>query len=260
MLAHMMLLFSFFFAPAPKNNVPESIYDFKVEALDGGKIDLSKYKGKKILIVNKSNIKILSNSTDLLLPKNIKDGCNVKISDPARRPRYSENENSSIMIEYIPNNISFMRLLADDEFISNYEYNLFCILFQLYATLATLSKIYTHYDLHQNNIMIINLPKKMLVTYTYNDKNIKLYTKYIPTIIDYGRTYIDCRQFASYVSSENVVNIACTTRCNDLGSLDSKNCSLFIFEIISCGLYSHLILISINFLFGFNNSNFFFED
>ena len=52
MLAHMMLLFSFFFAPAPKNNVPESIYDFKVEALDGGKIDFSKYKGKKILIVN----------------------------------------------------------------------------------------------------------------------------------------------------------------------------------------------------------------
>jgi glutathione peroxidase len=29
-----------------------SIYNFKVEALDGGKIDFSKFKGKKILIVN----------------------------------------------------------------------------------------------------------------------------------------------------------------------------------------------------------------
>ncbi|MBC7829811.1 MAG: glutathione peroxidase [Chitinophagaceae bacterium] len=29
-----------------------SIYDFKVPALDGGTIDLSKYKGKKIMIVN----------------------------------------------------------------------------------------------------------------------------------------------------------------------------------------------------------------
>ena len=29
-----------------------SIYDFKVAALDGGTIDFSKYKGKKILIVN----------------------------------------------------------------------------------------------------------------------------------------------------------------------------------------------------------------
>jgi glutathione peroxidase len=31
---------------------PKSIYDFKVKALDGGTIDFSKYKGKKILIVN----------------------------------------------------------------------------------------------------------------------------------------------------------------------------------------------------------------
>lgn len=32
--------------------IPKSIYDFKVEALDGGTIDFSAFKGKKILIVN----------------------------------------------------------------------------------------------------------------------------------------------------------------------------------------------------------------
>ena len=40
---------------APKTQVSivaKSIYDFKVEALDGGTIDFSKYKGKKILVVN----------------------------------------------------------------------------------------------------------------------------------------------------------------------------------------------------------------
>ena len=31
---------------------PATVYGFKVEALEGGTIDLSKYKGKKILIVN----------------------------------------------------------------------------------------------------------------------------------------------------------------------------------------------------------------
>lgn len=35
------------FAPAVKN-----IYSFKVEAIDGGTIDFSKFKGKKILVVN----------------------------------------------------------------------------------------------------------------------------------------------------------------------------------------------------------------
>lgn len=48
-----IFLFKFFcfFAP-PQNNIPTSIYDFKVAALKGGTIDFSKYKGKKILIVN----------------------------------------------------------------------------------------------------------------------------------------------------------------------------------------------------------------
>jgi glutathione peroxidase len=37
---------------APAGDVPASIYDFKVEALDGSTIDFAKFKGKKILIVN----------------------------------------------------------------------------------------------------------------------------------------------------------------------------------------------------------------
>jgi len=32
--------------------IASSVYDFKVEGLEGGTIDLSQYKGKKILIVN----------------------------------------------------------------------------------------------------------------------------------------------------------------------------------------------------------------
>lgn len=46
--ASIILLFSFF---SPTKKAP-SIYKFKVEALDGGKIDFKKFKGKKILIVN----------------------------------------------------------------------------------------------------------------------------------------------------------------------------------------------------------------
>jgi len=37
---------------AEAQNIPASIYDLKVEALDGSIIDFSKFKGKKILIVN----------------------------------------------------------------------------------------------------------------------------------------------------------------------------------------------------------------
>lgn len=48
-----LLLFKFlFFAPEPKVDVPSSIYDFKVASLDGGVIDFSEFRGRKILIVN----------------------------------------------------------------------------------------------------------------------------------------------------------------------------------------------------------------
>jgi glutathione peroxidase len=50
----MLLLckFMFLFSPVKAGNIPASIYDFKVQALDGSTIDFAKYKGKKILIVN----------------------------------------------------------------------------------------------------------------------------------------------------------------------------------------------------------------
>ena len=53
MLSALLLLKLFLlFTPKEKADLPKSFYDFKVTALDGGKIDLSNYKGKKILVVN----------------------------------------------------------------------------------------------------------------------------------------------------------------------------------------------------------------
>lgn len=54
-MRYFFLVMSFLFfgkAKAIAGDVPKSIYDFKVEALDGGTINFSQYKGKKILIVN----------------------------------------------------------------------------------------------------------------------------------------------------------------------------------------------------------------
>ncbi len=51
-LTVILLKIFFFFAPQQAQNIPASIYDFKVAGLTGGTIDFSKYKGKKILIVN----------------------------------------------------------------------------------------------------------------------------------------------------------------------------------------------------------------
>ena len=53
MTSTLLLFFQFLFFFGPKEKaIPQSIYDFKVAALDGGKIDFADYRGKKILIVN----------------------------------------------------------------------------------------------------------------------------------------------------------------------------------------------------------------
>lgn len=55
MLLAMLLFFNLFSFVAPgsgNSEIPRTIYEFKVEALTGGTIDFSDFKGKKILIVN----------------------------------------------------------------------------------------------------------------------------------------------------------------------------------------------------------------
>lgn len=55
MFMNMLLLFGFWFFASPDDgdaNVPKSIYDFQVPALNGGTIRFADFKGKKILIVN----------------------------------------------------------------------------------------------------------------------------------------------------------------------------------------------------------------
>ena len=45
-------VFSFTVKSNQTNFMEKGIYDFKVESIDGGSIDFSKFKGKKILVVN----------------------------------------------------------------------------------------------------------------------------------------------------------------------------------------------------------------
>jgi len=54
LFACMSLVFFSFMIPASNSNMTKasSIYQFKVSSLDGGTIDFSKFKGKKILVVN----------------------------------------------------------------------------------------------------------------------------------------------------------------------------------------------------------------
>jgi hypothetical protein len=126
------------------------------------------------------------------------------------------NDKASILIEYIPNSLNINNLLADSDFNQFANVEVYNILFQIYACLSGLKNFYTHYDLHYNNVMFVKIPDNKIVqiNYNINNKEYKIYTQFIPVIIDYGRSHINCLKLndkdkLNLISSKLFSEIAC---------------------------------------------------
>lgn len=148
------------------------------------------------------------------------------------------NDKSSILIEHIPNSLNINELLNDPTFIKNKNIEIYNILFQVYIVLSSLKEIYTHYDLHYNNIMYVKIPNDKIVSinYTINNNVYNISTHFIPVIIDYGRSHINCLKIgdkfdSSLINSKIYSEIVCENpNCNskNLPSCDSKDVGLGI--------------------------------
>ena len=94
-------------------------------------------------------------------------------------------------------------------------YILSSIYYQIYAPLAYLAREFTHYDLHDNNILIYSLPKNTYIEiiYVYSATNqISICTEHICKIIDYGRAYVNSHLFKE-LSNELCKEIDCKPDC-----------------------------------------------
>jgi hypothetical protein len=84
-------------------------------------------------------------------------------------------------------------LYVDSDFVEN---DLLYIFFQVYMTLSTLSKVFTHYDLHMDNVLIYQPIEGSYIEYHYHidGKEVIFKSSYIAKIIDYGRCYFNDKQ------------------------------------------------------------------
>ena len=101
----------------------------------------------------------------------------------------NRNKYLCLIIEYLPVECSLRDLKIKN---NNNILEKINILFIIYSMLNRLSKVFTHYDLHRDNVVLLKVPKNNYVTfkyYTNNSNYIEIKTKYIPVIIDYGRCY-----------------------------------------------------------------------
>ena len=148
---------------------------------------------------------------------------------------------NSVILEKLKNTTSFYDLLENNntrssfynlsesnvtydifpDYIKKYEkdfnncvMDFYGILIQIYATLNINNNNFTHQDLNLNNILLMKDPSKKKFTFIYNYKNkkIKIYTNYIAVIIDYGRSYVKCKNASTNIFKKNAYN---STSCID---------------------------------------------
>jgi hypothetical protein len=105
-----------------------------------------------------------------------------------------DNEYLALLIEYISSSSNIREEYKKNPNIKQFE--LLCILLQVYLPLSKIAYNYTHYDLHHENVLLYKLSDNTYYEYVfyYTDergvkKEIKFKTQYIVKIIDYGRSY-----------------------------------------------------------------------
>lgn len=87
------------------------------------------------------------------------------------------------------------------------------ILFMTYACLYKFRNIFTHYDLHSANVLLYRIPYGYIeMNYHIKIKNInhiiKFKSKYIPIIIDYGRSYINCDIYTTDIIDNGSITVS----------------------------------------------------
>lgn len=119
----------------------------------------------------------------------------IKLLDQRQRldaiptlPDSCTNSNQfAVLIQYFPKAVPLASKSAE-----YLRIRIHCILYQIYAVLASMSTVFTHYDLHANNVMVVQLPPNTYIQYHYIAPN-GITTTFkmdgVCKIIDYGRCF-----------------------------------------------------------------------
>jgi len=105
-----------------------------------------------------------------------------------------ESKYFAILIQHIKDARSITSFLQRDAYTEFITFELIYVLFIIYHALASISKEFTHYDLHSGNVLVYEPVKGKYVQYHYHHSDGTTTTfcsPYIPKIIDYGRSFFD---------------------------------------------------------------------
>ena len=98
-------------------------------------------------------------------------------------------------------------------------FTLVSILHMIYQLLSSFADFFTHYDLHLSNAVLVKLPdgKYAQINYHYpNGSIVSTKTVFIPVILDYGHSFVDCDNLQTFIhnatntnSTKEIIRIVC---------------------------------------------------
>ena len=101
------------------------------------------------------------------------------------------------------------------------KYEIINVLYQVYTALNMMSNVFTHYDLHLENIILLKPYEDLYIQYVYHYPNgtlVKFNSQYIAKIIDYGYAYFNDTSPSGTNSSDIIKAI-----CNEPNCGKNKN-------------------------------------
>lgn len=133
-----------------------------------------------------------------------------------------------VLLEFIPNAVALRSLLYGKLRNRSFLYNeLVKVLFNIYAALHFLKRRFTHYDLHDGNIVLSQIPETHF-KYVYkgiNDDGTDLvfFSMYVPKIIDYGRCFFVGNNTSANNIKHELERVTVYDNCKSMGWLINPN-------------------------------------
>jgi hypothetical protein len=96
----------------------------------------------------------------------------------------------TVLLEHIDNSNTLKKMLLDADFLKN---DCVLMLFIIYFSLNQIKGLFTHYDLHDENILLFKPVTNKYIEYNFiiDNKSYKFKSPYMVKIIDYGRCYFN---------------------------------------------------------------------
>ena len=143
-------------------------------------------------------------------------GISLSCTNPNKILLLLENVSNPVTLaEHIASlSLPMLRLFITEE--------LFKILFQVYYTLSVLRDVFTHYDLHLNNVLLYEPIVNGYIEYHYHYEGelISFNSRYIVKIIDYGRCYFSTARFTPRKIHQKICRLP---ECNKDGEVCGRD-------------------------------------